>query len=423
MSRTTLSVTADGLRVAGITADLDVSGGPLIVALHGGSYTSKYFDVPGHSLLTRGASNGLRVIALDRPCYGRSDALSADSITFERSAKALDTAIGRLWDDYGTHYTGVVLVGHSIGGAICVHIASQAPDWPLLGITISGIHDVTPEQVRNAWDAMPAGQPVEFTPEQRCMFFYGPEWTIESDIVSRADISAAPIPLAELLEVVGRWPDQAAKLAAKITVVGGAVAHGHRPQQRSIPVVTGSPNACLGLGGSEGWCGDGGPAAKAKLDAPEAVATLPGGGFLIADTANNVIREVNPAGVITTVAGDGFAGSADEHGLAVDAELNSPSGVAVLPQGGFLIADTDNNVVREVHPDGRISTIAGTSHDASTGDRGPAGRASLRSPEGLALAPDGSILIAGITIHGSKGLLGPPVVATAPRSRARSRSS
>jgi pimeloyl-ACP methyl ester carboxylesterase len=218
MSRTTLSVNADGLRIAGITAELGVSDGPLIVALHGGSYTSTYFDVPGHSLLTRAASNRIRVIALDRPCYGRSDALPADNITFQRSATALDAAITRLWDDYGTHHTGVVLVGHSIGGAICIHIASRAPDWPLLDIAVSGIHDVTPEQVRNAWDAMPAGQPVQFTPEQRRMFFYGPAWTIEPDIVSRADASAARIPLAELLEVVGRWPDQAAELAAKITV-------------------------------------------------------------------------------------------------------------------------------------------------------------------------------------------------------------
>jgi hypothetical protein len=65
---------------------------------------------------------------------------------------------------------------------------------------------------------VPAGQPVKFTPEQRRMFFYGPDWTIESDIVSRADASAAPIPLAELLEIVGRWPDEAAELAAKVTV-------------------------------------------------------------------------------------------------------------------------------------------------------------------------------------------------------------
>jgi pimeloyl-ACP methyl ester carboxylesterase len=218
MSRTTLSVDAAGLRVSGITAELDVSGGPLIVALHGGSYTSRYFDVPGHSLLERAASNGVRVIALDRPCYGGSHALPADDVTFEQSANVLDAAIARLWDDFGTHHTGVVLVGHSIGGAICIHIASQQPDWPLLGIAVSGIRDVTPDHVRNAWNAMPAGQPVEFTAEQRRMFFYGPDWTIEPEIVSRADASAAPIPLAELLEVVGRWPDEAAELAAKVTV-------------------------------------------------------------------------------------------------------------------------------------------------------------------------------------------------------------
>jgi len=107
-----------------------------------------------------------------------------------------------------------------------------------------------------------------------------------------------------------------------------------------------------------------------------------------------VIRKVSATGVISTVAGDGFAGSRGDHGLAVDAQLNSPSGVAVLPQGGYLIADTGNHRVREVHPDGRISTIAGTGVDASTGDGGRAVRASLRAPQGLAVAPDGSILIA-----------------------------
>jgi hypothetical protein len=72
--------------------------------------------------------------------------------------------------------------------------------------------------VRNAWDSMPAGQPVVFTPEQRRLFFYGPDWTIEPDIVERAEASASPIPLAELLEVVDTWPEAAAGVAGEVHV-------------------------------------------------------------------------------------------------------------------------------------------------------------------------------------------------------------
>ena len=59
-----------------------------------------------------------------------------------------------------------------------------------------------------------------------------------------------------------------------------------------------------------------------------------------------------------------------------------------------MISDTGNHLVREVNPKGRISTIAGTGADSSNGDGGPAVRASLRSPQGLAVMPDGSILVA-----------------------------
>lgn len=183
-------------------------------------------------------------------------------------------------------------------------------------------------------------------------------------------------------------------LAAVLLLVLVGVANGRKAPGGSIPVLTGSPNACLDLAGSEGWCGDRGQADNAKLYSPEAVAALPAGGFLIADTDNNVVREVGPSGVISTVAGVGFAGFSGDRGLAAAAQLNNPSGVAVLPDGGYLIADTGNHRVREVHPNGRISTIAGTGADASKGDGGRATRAALEAPQGLAVGPDGSIYIA-----------------------------
>ena len=186
-------------------------------------------------------------------------------------------------------------------------------------------------------------------------------------------------------------------LLAAVAAAAGDPGRGNRSKSSAptkIPVLHGSPNICIPIGGSEGWCGDGQQAAAAKLHGPQAVATLPGGGFLIADTGNNVIRKVSRAGVITTVAGDGFPGFKGSGVLAVDAQLNGPSGVMALPRGGFLIADTGNHVIREVRPDGRIITIAGTGKDGSTGNGGPASRASLQSPQGLAITSNGSILIA-----------------------------
>lgn len=218
MSSRTLSVDADGFQIGGIATPLSNATGPLIVALHGGSYTSRYFDIPGHSLLATASANGIEVIALDRPGYGNSDDLADGGRTFEHSAAILDTAIARLWDDYGADHAGIVLVGHSIGAAIAVHVGARRPGWPLLGVALSGIHDRAPEHVRGAWDSMPLGEAVVFTPEQRRMFFYGPDWTIEADIVDRAEVSAAPVPLEELLEVVGGWPESAASLAERVEV-------------------------------------------------------------------------------------------------------------------------------------------------------------------------------------------------------------
>lgn len=217
MARTPVSLDAAGTHVSGTASGFD-HGGPLVVALHGGSYTSAYFDIPGHSLLDVAIANGVDVVALDRPSYGGSDAIADDELTFARSASVLDAAIAALWKQYSQSYSGIVLLGHSIGGAIAMHLAASRPSWPLLGLAISGIHDEAPAHVRAAWDSMPPGQPVELVAEQRRMFFYGPDWTIEPGIVATAEISTAPVPLAELLEVVGRWTEEARALAAQVVV-------------------------------------------------------------------------------------------------------------------------------------------------------------------------------------------------------------
>ncbi|HEV8022844.1 MAG TPA: alpha/beta hydrolase, partial [Candidatus Lustribacter sp.] len=117
---------------------------PLIVAIPGGTYTSVYFDVPGHSLLDRAAALGIAVLALDRPGYAGSTPFAPADATIARNAERLDEAIGKIWQAAGSSARGIVLIGHSIGGAITVEIASHRPAWPLLGIAVSGVGLTTP---------------------------------------------------------------------------------------------------------------------------------------------------------------------------------------------------------------------------------------------------------------------------------------
>ena len=105
--------------------------------------------------------------------------------------------------------------------------------------------------------------------------------------------------------------------------------------------------------------GDGGPAAAARLLTPAAIAATREGGVLIADAANHRVRQVAPDGSIATIAGTGLAGFSGEGGPAVRARLNTPCGVAETPTGEVLVADNGNARVRLISRDGRITTVAG----------------------------------------------------------------
>lgn len=147
--------------------------------------------------------------------------------------------------------------------------------------------------------------------------------------------------------------------------------------------------------GTSGFTGDGGPASAASLAFPKGVAAMANGGFLIADTSNNRVRRVWPDGHISTVAGNGkrtfvFAG---DGGPATLAALASPGAVAALPDGGFLVADTYNSRVRRVWPDGHISTVAGNGGDSGAGDGGPATSAAISFVNSVAVLPAGGFLI------------------------------
>ena len=110
----------------------------------------------------------------------------------------------------------------------------------------------------------------------------------------------------------------------------------------------GTFSTVAGVGGQAGYNGDGGPATSAELNHPEAVTSLPGGGFLIADTNNERIRAVSPSGTITTIAGNGAASFAGDGGAATDASFQKPEDVVPTSDGGYLVADGNDGAIRRI---------------------------------------------------------------------------
>jgi hypothetical protein len=146
--------------------------------------------------------------------------------------------------------------------------------------------------------------------------------------------------------------------------------------------------------GRYAYAGDGGLATKAALNQPSGVAVDSGGNLYIADTLNSVVRKVNAGGDIATVAGNGTSAYSGDGGPATQAALNHPAGVAVDPWGNLYIADTLNSVVRKVNTSGAITTVAGNGTSAYSGDGGPATNASLSQPAFVTLDSSGNLYIA-----------------------------
>ncbi len=200
--------------------------------------------------------------------------------------------------------------------------------------------------------------------------------------------------------------------------------------------------------GEEGYGGDGGPALEATMSQSCGMELAGDGTLYIADTENHAIRAVTPDGVIDTVAGcgeagfadgpvgegclntpqrmsiaggalyitdmynhalrrldlttleletvvgDGTAGFAGDGGPAADAWLNSPTGVDALDDGTLYIADSQNNVIRRVSPDGTIDTVAGTLTGGFVLAGGPATETPLSFPGDVAVSPEGDLIIA-----------------------------
>jgi uncharacterized protein (TIGR03437 family) len=148
--------------------------------------------------------------------------------------------------------------------------------------------------------------------------------------------------------------------------------------------------------GTAGYTGDGAAATAAEINSPGGVLVDGAGNLYIADTANNVIRKVTSSGTISTIGGNNASGAgySGDGAAATGAQINHPSGLAIDSTGIIYFADTRNNVIRAILPNGNMATIAGISTAGFSGDGGIATSAKLNNPVGLAIDRFNNLYIA-----------------------------
>jgi trimeric autotransporter adhesin len=188
----------------------------------------------------------------------------------------------------------------------------------------------------------------------------------------------------------------------------------------TISTVAGNGFGAGTLGLRGGYSGDGGRATRAELWEPYGIAVSPSGDLYIADLRNNVVRKVSK-GIITTVAGiGGYGAYSGDGGPAMRAQLNAPAAVALDGAGNLYIADSYNNAIRKVSTDGTITTVAGDAYasQAYTGASGPALAARLNHPSGIALDAAGNLYIADSANHVIRKVSGDVITTIAGTGRA-----
>ena len=192
--------------------------GPLVVAIHGGTYTSRYFDLPGHSLIDRAVANGLDVVAIDRPGYGGSPALSPAQMDIPGQAAFLVGALMPVWLRFGADHAGMFLIGHSIGAAIASTIVAAPGALPVIGLAISGVGLTTNPGDHERWAALPDLPLVAMPDAVKDMVMFGPAGSFDADMPHGGHVANAPAPKAELLSITGDWRAAAPDVLGRIAV-------------------------------------------------------------------------------------------------------------------------------------------------------------------------------------------------------------
>jgi streptogramin lyase len=164
---------------------------------------------------------------------------------------------------------------------------------------------------------------------------------------------------------------------------------------RKVDHASGMMTTVAGEGGKSGDDGDGGPASAAHLQGPKGIVFDANWNLLVADSGNDRIRRIDAAtGVITTIAGTGETGVTGNGGPATEATLSEPRTLAVAPDGSIFFTEPKENIVRRIDPQGVITLFAGTGKAGFSGDGGPAARAQLNFNRGVNVDGAGTVWIA-----------------------------
>ncbi len=176
--------------------------------------------------------------------------------------------------------------------------------------------------------------------------------------------------------------------STKITAYVGSVGS----NELSVAVITGF--VLQAVAGRGGGIGDGGSAAAAELLQPLGIAVTAQGDLLVADQGHSRIRRLGATA--TTEAGSSALGYV--NGPALEAKFSFPAAVALDASGSLYVADQGNSVIRKVQ-DGVVTTVAGIGSDGYGGDGGIATSSILNFPQGVAITPDGHVVIADTYNH------------------------
>jgi sugar lactone lactonase YvrE len=179
------------------------------------------------------------------------------------------------------------------------------------------------------------------------------------------------------------------------------IAAWHNSRIKRLDLATGALEDIAGTG-MRSYGGDGGPALECDLNLPASVVYDRAANLLVSDQANQRIRRIDPAGVITTVAGNGKRGFDGDGGPALQASFALPVGqrghpaahIALADDGNLFLADTDNQRIRRIGPDGMVATVAGNGTFGPAGDGGAATDAQLAFPVDVAIGPEGALYLA-----------------------------
>lgn len=184
---------------------------PLLVCIHGGGTNGGYFDLKGNSTLAAAHARGLPVLLPNRPGHGGSAPPRTDRVIAE-AADAISALIAEAGPRIGGD--GIVVIGHSIGGAVALNLVGGCPELPFRGVAVSGIGD-HPSEAAECWlEGVLAGS----APEPPASFFFGPEGTYSWRGPAALRRAAESWRRDEVIEVMTAWPERFEAVAAAIRV-------------------------------------------------------------------------------------------------------------------------------------------------------------------------------------------------------------